>query len=120
MTLFNAQGFGECLPHAILPLEVVLFHALVIVTLAALADTSSTHASQVFVNLSRDQVVVLVRLVTQPEKNVFEILQPVRALAELERVLVQVLQKSDGVICGLTFAIASHDEDSGGAFRKTV
>jgi len=51
LAFFYVHDPGKCFPHAVLPFEVILFHALVVVALAAVTDPGSTHFCEVLVDL---------------------------------------------------------------------
>ena len=112
LTLLDIHRLRKCLPHAILPLEVVLLHALVVIALAALADTDSAHLGEIGVDVARNKVVMLVGLVAETEDNVLEIGKLVFTIRELEAIVGKVLTESDGVVGGLAFTVGGHDEEN--------
>ena len=113
MAFFNIHFIGKGFPHAILPLEVILFHALIVITLPALADTNGTHLCQVGVDVASDEVVVLVRLVPQTKHDVLEAIEFVLSVGELEGLILEVLQQGDGVVGRFALAVCrEHEDDS--------
>lgn len=120
LSLLDLHSLGESLPHAVLPLKVVFFHALIIVALAPLSDPDSTHLLQVVVNVLRDEVVVLVGLVTEAEDDEFKALELVLAIGEFEGFVREVLAELNGVVGGLALAVGSHDEEYTAVLGKLV
>lgn len=110
LTLFDVHSLGECLPHTVLPLQVVLLHALVVITFSALTHTDGTHLLEVVVDVARNEVVVLVRLVTETEDHIFEALELMLAVRELEGLVREVLTELNGVVRGLSLTVGGHDE----------
>lgn len=84
LAFFDAHSGRECLPHTVLPLQVVFLHALVVVTLAAFADAGSTHLGERSVDTTANNVVVLVGLVTQTKDDVLEAGEVSAAVGEFE------------------------------------
>ena len=120
LALFDTHYARELFPHAVLPFEVVLLHALVIITLAALADTGCPHLRQVRVDVARDEVVVLVSLVAETEDDILETLELVLSVGELEALIGEVLAEGNGVVGGLALTVGGHDEERAAIFRDLV
>lgn len=111
LTFFHIHDTSECFPHAVFPFKVVLFHALVVVALAAVTHPGSSHFCKVFVDLLRDNVIMLVRPVAEAEDNVLETVELMFTLAELERLVGEVLHKLDSIVGRFTFTVGSHHEN---------
>jgi hypothetical protein len=113
----DARKFG---PHLLLPLEVVFFHALVIITFATFADALSAERCKLLIDIACDLVVVFVRLVAEPEYNVLETFEAMFALGKFKVIFIDIVHEFDCVIGGLSLAICGHDKDSGTAFREVI
>jgi hypothetical protein len=64
-----------------------------------------------FVDLLRDNVIMLVRPVAEAEDNVLETVELMFTLAELERLVGEVLHKLDSIVGRFTFTVCSHHEN---------
>lgn len=111
LTFFHIHDTSKCFPHAVLPFKVILFHALVVVALAAVTDPGSSHLCKGFVDLLRDNVIMLVRPVAEPEDNVLETVELMSTVAELERLVGEVLHKLNSVVGRFAFTVGSHHEN---------
>ena len=120
LALLNIHLAGECLPHAVLPLQIVFLHALIVVALTALADADGTHLLEVTVDIPSNKIVVLIRPVTETEDDILQAIEFVRAIAEFERVVREVLAKSDSVIGGLSLTVGRHDEENAAILRHLI
>lgn len=120
LAFLDAHDLGERLPHAVLPLQVVLLHRFVVVTLTTLTDPSSTHLGEMVVDLPGDDIVVLVGPVSETEDDVFETGKFVFAVGELEGFIGKVLHELAGIVGGLTLTVGGHDEDGGAVFGNLV
>ena len=111
LAFFHVHYASESFPHAVLPFEVVFFHALVVVAFAAVTDPRSTHLRKVFVDLPRDNIIMFVRLVTEAEDNVFETVELMFTLAEFERFVRQILHELNGIVGRFAFAVSGHNKN---------
>jgi len=91
LPLFNAHGLSECIPHSIFPFQVVLFHALVVISFTSFTNAPSTHLGQYLVDFPTNQVVMFVCLIPKTEYDVFETIQCVFTVGKLEGLVFQVL-----------------------------
>lgn len=120
LALFDAHCGRERVPHAVLPLQIVFFHALVVVTLATFADAGRTHLGEGSIDAAADNVVVLVGLVAQTEDNVLEAIEVSTTVGEFERVVFKVLHQLHCIIGGFAFSVGGHDKDSSAVFGELV
>lgn len=120
LTFLDVHSLCESLPHGVLPFEIVLFHALVIVTFPTLSNTDSTHVLQITVDVARNKVVVFVSLVTETEDDVFETGELVFTVGELEGLVGELLAEFNSIIRGFTLTVSSHDKEDGAILRKLV
>ena len=120
LALFDVHGLGKRLPHAVLPLQVVLLHALVVVALSAHANADCVHLFEVTVDVAGDEVVVLVCLVAETEDDIFEAGELVLAVREFKGLVGEVLAELNSVVRGLSLAVGSHDEEDAAVVRKLV
>ena len=111
MTFLDTHDPGELLPHAILPLQIVFLHALVVITLPTLPDTDGTHLGEIGIDVAGDEVVVLVGLVYETEDDILEAGQLVLAVGELERVVGELLAEFDSVVGGLTLTVSGDNKE---------
>ncbi len=118
LSLLNVHSLGESLPHAVLPLQIVLFHALIIVTLTALTNPDSSELLQITVDVASNEVVMLISLVPETENDVFETGKLVLAVRELKRLVRKVLAELNGVVRGFTLTIGSHNEENTAVLRE--
>ena len=120
LSFFNSQGLRESVPHSILPFQIILFHAFIIITFTTLSDPSGTGLLQFPVDDPGDGVIMFVRLVAQPEHDVVQSLESVRAIGKLETLVGEVLQELNGVVGRFALSVGGDDEDRDGAFGKLV
>jgi len=120
LAFFHVHDTGECFPHAILPFEVILFHALIVIALTAVTDPGGTHLGKVFIDLLRDNVIMLVRLVAEAEDNILETVELMFTLAELERLVREVLHKLYSVVGRFAFTVGRHHENCSTILGKLV
>jgi hypothetical protein len=120
LTFLYIHNTSKCVPHAVLPFEVVFLHALIVVTFTALTDPDSAHLSKVFVDLLRDNVVVFVRLVAETENDILETIELMFALAKFEGLVRKVLHKLYGIVGRLAFTVGSHHEYCGTVLGNLV
>ena len=120
MAFLNIHGLSESFPHGIFPLEVILLHALVVITFTTLTDTDGTHVLQVTVDVARNKVIVLVSFVTETEDNIFEAGKLVFAVGEFKRLVGELLAEFNSVIRGFTFTVGSHDKEDGTVLGELV
>ena len=119
--LLYVHGLGKFIPHAVLPCQIVFFHALVVVAFSALAYSLSTSFGQCIVNLFGDNVVVLVGPVSEAEDDVFESIgKGVLAIGEGELFFAEVLDELDGVIGRFAFSVCSDDKEYGAVLRELI
>jgi len=111
LTFLYIHNAGKCVPHAILPFEVVFFHTLVIVAFTTLTNPDSTHLREMFVDLLRDNVIMFVSLVAEAENDIFETADPMFALAKFERLVRKILHKLYGIVGRLAFTVRGHHEN---------
>jgi hypothetical protein len=111
LTFFYIHDTSECFPHAVLPFKVILFHALVVVALAAVTNPGSSHLCKVFVDLLRDNVIMLVRPVAEAEDNVLETIELMTTVAELEGLVGEILHKLNSIVGRFAFTVGSHHEN---------
>ncbi|KAI3480847.1 hypothetical protein L1887_56995 [Cichorium endivia] len=109
--LLKVERRGERLEHRILPGEVVLLHALVVVALAALADALCAERLEACVELAGDGVEVLVGAVAEAKDDVVEVLEAFAAVGEFGGFVLDELHEADGVVCRLALAVGGHDKD---------
>lgn len=120
LALLHVHYASECFPHAILPFEVILLHALVIVAFTALTDPGSTHLCKVFVDLLRDNIVMLVRLVAEAEDDVFETVEFVFTLAKHEGLIGEILHKLHSIIGRFAFTVSCHNENRSAVLENLI
>jgi hypothetical protein len=108
LALFHIHHTCESIPHAVLPFEIILFHALVVVTFTAETDPGGPHLCKVFINLLRDNVIMLVCPVAEAEDNILETVQLMFTLAELKRLIRKILHKLNGIVGRLAFTVSGH------------
>lgn len=111
LALLHVHDTCECIPHAVLPFQVILFHALVVVTLTAVTDPSGPHLCKVLVDLLRDNVIMLVCPVAEAEDNVLETVELMFTLAELKRLVRKILHKLNGIVGRFTFTVSGHHKN---------
>ena len=70
LILFDSQSLSEGVSHSILPLQVILLHTLIIITLATLSYPSGASLFQLPNHNPQDGVIMFVRLVSQAKHDI--------------------------------------------------
>jgi hypothetical protein len=120
LTLLNPQSLGKSVPHPILPLQIILLHTLIIITLSTLPKPDTTSFLQFPIHDPRNGVIVFISLVAQPKHDVLQPVESMGAVGEFESFVGEVLYELDSVVGRLAFSVGGDDEDRGAVFGKLV
>src|SRR6266702_1132979 len=113
LSFLHVHYASKRFPHAVLPFKVVFFHAFVIVTLTALTNPRGAHLGKMFVDLPRDDIVMLVSPVSEAKHDIFETVKSMSALTKLEGLVREVLHQLHSIVGRFAFTIRGHHENCG-------
>jgi hypothetical protein len=111
LSLLYVHYASKCFPHAVLPFEIIFFHALVIIALTALTNPRGAHFGKMFVDLFCNDIVMFVSLVSEAKYDVFETVKSMFALAKFKGLVRKILHQLDSVVGRFTFSVRCHNEN---------
>jgi len=116
--LQNFSKFEASVRYHLSVLSLVGSKSLVIITLATFTNPRGTSLLQLPIHDPRDGVIVLIRLVSQPEDDIVRYIEPMRTVGKFESLVGEVLYELNGVVDWFSLSVSGDDEDRSASFGK--